>query len=82
MSPRPGPPILLVIFTWADDDTVFVLPCDTRDVELDPSDAIATRTFLVRLIEHTLGGARASWEAARSTPIGPRLSVVRPFNAR
>jgi hypothetical protein len=73
-------PVLIVVFTWADDDTVFVLPCDTRELELNPSDDFAVRTFLVRLVEHTLGGPRESWEAARTTPLGPRLSVVRPFH--
>lgn len=44
-------------------------------------DEITVRTFLAQLVEYTLGGPRESWEAARSTPISRRLTVVRPWNA-
>lgn len=71
---------LVATFRWGDDDTVFVLPHDTRDLD-DEIDEIALRTFLARLVEDTLGGPRESWEAARSTPISRRLAVVRPWNA-
>lgn len=73
---------LVVTFTWedgADDGTVFVLPLDGRDVELDVTDDAAVTTFLSHLVEFTLGGPRASWEAARTTPMSPRLAVVRPW---
>ena len=72
---------LVVTFRWGDDDTVFVLPYDTRDVDLDPGDRIAVGNFLLHLVEFTLGGPRESWEPARATPISRRLSVVRPWNA-
>lgn len=70
---------LVVTFRWGADDTVFLLPYDTRDADLD--DPITARTLLTRLVEHTLGGLRESWEAARSTPISRRLAVVRPWTA-
>lgn len=72
---------LVATFRWGDDDTVFVLPYDTRDLDDEIDDEIALRTFLTRLVEDTLGGPRESWEAARSTPISRRLAVVRPWNA-
>jgi hypothetical protein len=72
---------LVATFRWGDDDTVFVLPYDTRDLEVDLGDEITVRTFLTQFVEHTLGGPRESWEAARSTPISRRLAVVRPWNA-
>ncbi len=72
---------LVTTFRWADDDTVFLLPYDTRDADLDLTDEITVRTSLTRLVEHTLGGPRETWEAARSTPISRRLAVVRPWNA-
>ncbi|MET0191101.1 MAG: hypothetical protein ABW212_19030 [Pseudonocardia sediminis] len=75
--------VLVVTFTWddgADDGTVFVLPVDGRDVELDIRDGVAVTTFLNHLLEFTLGGPRDAWEPARTTPIGPRLSVVRPWS--
>lgn len=73
---------LVATFRWGDDDTVFVLPYDTRDLDVDLGDEITVRTFLTQLVEHTLGGPREIWEAARSTPISRRLAVVRPWNAQ
>jgi hypothetical protein len=75
---------LVVTFMWDDgtgDGTVFVMPLDTRDLELDMSDHISVSTFLSQFVEHTLGGPRESWEAARSTPISRQLTVVRPWTA-
>lgn len=72
---------VVTTFRWGDDDTVFVLPYDTRDLDIDLGDEITVRTFLTQLVEHTPGGSRESWEAARSTPISRRLVVVRPWNA-
>lgn len=75
-------PVLTVVFRWddgADDGTVFVLPVDVRGVELDVADDRAVTTFLTHLLEFTLGGERRTWEAARSTPLGSRFTVVRPF---
>jgi hypothetical protein len=72
---------LVATFRWGEDDTVFVLPYDTRDLDADVEDTITVRTFLTQLVEHTLGGPRESWEAARSTPVSRRLAVVRPWNA-
>jgi hypothetical protein len=73
--------VLVITFGWddgADDDTVFLLPLDTRDVDLDMSDNIAVSTFLAHHLEFTLGGPRESW-AARSIPLSRGLSVVQPF---
>jgi hypothetical protein len=73
---------LVITFTWddgADDGTVFLMPFDARDVELDMTDNIAVTTFLSHHLEFTLGGPRESWERARTTPFGPRFSVVRPY---
>jgi hypothetical protein len=75
---------LVVAFTWNDgsgDDTVFVMPLDCRDVDLDVRDEFAVTNFLTRFLEFTLGGRRESWEPARSTPLGPRLAVVRPWQS-
>lgn len=73
---------LVVTFHWGDDDTVFLLPYDTRHVDdADLDDPITARTLLARLVEHTLGGPRESWEAARTTPISRGLVVVRPWTA-
>jgi hypothetical protein len=75
---------LVVTFTWADgtdDDTVYLMPLDARDLELDVDDPTVVTRFLLRHIEHTLGGPRDSW-AARSTLISPRLAVVTPWTAR
>jgi hypothetical protein len=75
---------LVVTFTWADgtdDDTVYLMPFDARDLELDLDDPTAVTRFLLRHIEHTLGGPRDTW-TSRSTMISPRLSVVAPWTAR
>jgi hypothetical protein len=72
---------LVITFRWQDDapdDTIFLLPYDTRGLDLDIRDNIAVTTFLNHLLEFTLGGPRPSWEAARSTPFGQRFAVVRP----
>jgi hypothetical protein len=76
-------PVLVVTFAWDDQDdgTIFVMPLDTRDLQLDLADDISVTTFLVQHIEHTLHGPRESWESARSTPISRRLAVVRPRTA-
>jgi hypothetical protein len=74
---------LVITFTWddgADDGTVFLMPLDARDVELDLTDDIALTTFVSHHLEFTLGGPRQSWEAARTTPLGPRFAVVRPWS--
>lgn len=73
--------ILVMTFRWGDDDTVFLLPYDTRDADFELDDDITVRNFVTQLVEHTLGGPRESWEAARSTPISRRLTVVRPWMA-
>lgn len=73
---------LVITFMWddgADDGTLFLMPLDTRDIDLDMSDNIAVSTFLSHHLEFTLGGPRESWERARTTPFGPRFSVVRPY---
>lgn len=75
-------PILVITFGWDSDDdgTIFVMPFDTRDLDLDMADNIAVSAFLARHLEFTLGGHRASWEA-RSVLIGRRLAIVRPWTA-
>jgi hypothetical protein len=70
-------PVLVVTFTWGVDDTIFVLPYDARDLDLDLSDEQAVSLFLLHHLEFTLGEPREGWEAARSTPLGRRLAVVR-----
>ena len=75
---------LVVAFSWDDgsgDDTVFVMPLDCRDVDLDVREEFAVTNFLTRFLEFTLGGPRESWEPARSTPLGARLAVVRPWQS-
>lgn len=72
---------LVITFSWddgADDETVFLMPLDARDLTLDLSDDIAVETFLSHHLEFTLGAPRASWEP-RSTLLGPRFAVVRPW---
>jgi hypothetical protein len=74
--------ILIVTFRWddgADDGTIFLMPLDTRDIELNTADNIAVNMFLLHHLEFTLGGPRESWERARTTPLGPRFAVVRPY---
>lgn len=74
--------VLVITFHWedgADDGTIFLMPLDTRDIDLDMADNIAVSTFVSHHIEFTLGGPRESWERARTTPLGPRFAVVRPY---
>lgn len=74
---------LVTTFTWADgtdDETVYLLPLDVRDVQLDPAESWQVSRFLLRYLEHTLGGSRESW-APRTTMIGDRLAVVRSWAA-
>ena len=52
---------IVVVFTWAEDQDVFVMPFDARDVEVDPADDITTRTLVSQLVEFTLGGPREIW---------------------
>jgi hypothetical protein len=76
--------ILVVTFSWDDgtgDDTIYLMPLDTRDLDVNMSDSVTVTSFLIQHIEHTLGGPRESWEAARSTPISRRMAVVRPWTA-
>jgi hypothetical protein len=75
---------LVVTFSWDDgtgNDTIYLMPLDTRDLDVNLSDNITVTSFLIQHVEHTLGGPRESWEAARSTPISRRLAVVRPWTA-
>ncbi|MEJ2862794.1 hypothetical protein [Actinomycetospora flava] len=55
------------------------MPVDTRTVEMDITDEPAVTTFLSHVLEFALGGERQAWESARSTPLEPRLTVVRPW---
>jgi hypothetical protein len=74
--------VLVITFRWddgADDGTIFLMPLDTRDIDLDMTDNIAVSTFLSHHLEFTLGGPRESWERARTTPFGPRFTIVRPY---
>jgi hypothetical protein len=75
--------ILVVTFRWDDghdDGTVFLMPLDTRDVELDLDSDTFVTTFLDHHLSFTLGGPRSSWEPERATRISERLSVVRPHD--
>lgn len=77
--------VLVVTFRWDDgndDGTVFLMPLDTRDVELDLDSDTFVTTFLDHHLAWTLGGPRESWEPARATRISERLSVVRPYDQR
>ena len=52
---------LIITLPWddgADDGTVFLIPLDTRGIELDMSDNIAVTTFLSHHLEFTLGEPR------------------------
>jgi hypothetical protein len=74
---------LVIAFTWADgtdDETVYLMPLDARDLDVDVSDRVAVSHFLLQHVEYTLGGPRETW-AGRSTMISRRLSVVRPWTA-
>jgi hypothetical protein len=67
---------LVITFHWGDgDEMVFLLPIDVRPFVFE--DNIDVDSFLHRHLESTLGEAREDWEAARSTPISPGLTVVR-----
>jgi hypothetical protein len=74
--------ILVITFRWddGDDGTVFLMPLDTRDVQVDLSDDIFVRHFVDQHLHFTLGAAREVWEPERATRISERLSVVRPYN--
>ncbi|MCO1655773.1 hypothetical protein [Pseudonocardia humida] len=74
---------LVITFTWADgtdDDTVYLMPLDCRDEQLDLGAHWAVSYFLLRFIEHSLGGPRDAW-ADRTTVMSDRLRVVRPWRA-
>lgn len=76
--------ILVITFSWddgADDGTVFLMPLDARDIELNMSDSIAVDSFLSHHLEFTLGGPRESWEP-RSTPLASKFAVIRPWTQR
>ena len=76
--------ILVVTFRWDDgndDGTIFLMPLDVRDIELDMNDNIAVTTFVDHHLSWTLGGPRESWEPA-TTLLSPRLAVVRPYDQR
>jgi hypothetical protein len=73
-------PVLMVAFTWADgqdDETVYLMPLDMRDVTVNMHDEIAVSAFLMRHIEFSLGGPRDSWESARGATLSPHLVLVR-----
>jgi hypothetical protein len=76
--------ILVVTFRWddGDDGTVFLMPLDTRDVEIDLGDDVFVRHFVDQHLSFTLGGPRSSWEPQRATRISERLSVVRPYDQK
>ena len=76
--------ILVVTFRWDDgndDGTIFLMPLDTRDVDLDMDDNIAVRAFVDHHLSWTLGGPRESGEPG-TTLLSPRLAVVRPHDQR
>jgi hypothetical protein len=78
--------VLVITFGWddgTDDRTVYLMPFDARDLDLDLdlTDEIAVSTFLLQHIEHTLGGPRDTW-ASRSTMISTGLSVIVPWTSR
>ena len=67
---------LVITFHWGDDaEMVFLLPIDVRPFVFE--DDIDVDTFLHRHLESTLGSPREDWEAARTTPLSPGLTVVR-----
>jgi hypothetical protein len=76
--------ILVVTFRWGlgpeeDDGTIYLMPLDTRDLELDVDDQAAVDVFVLHHVEFSLGPA-PQW-AHRCTPLGPRLKIVRPWSA-
>lgn len=77
-------PVLVVTFRWDDgndDGTIFLMPLDTRDIELDMDSDVAVTTFVDHHLSFTLGGPRESWEPG-STLLSSRLAVVRPYDQR
>lgn len=72
---------LVITFWWddgTDDETIYLMPLDTRDVDLDMSSDIAVKMFLLHHMEFTLGGPRRGWEP-RTILLAPSFAVVRPY---
>jgi len=77
--------LLVVTFRWDDgndDGTIFLLPLDTRDVELDMDSDTSVTTFVDHHLTWTLGGPRESWEGTRVTRLSERFAIVRPYDQR
>lgn len=77
--------ILVVTFRWDDGNdagTIFLMPLDTRDIELDMHSDTFVTTFVDHHLSWTLGGPRDSWEPERATRLSDRLAVVRPYDQR
>ena len=77
--------ILVITFRWDDgndDGTIFLMPLDTRDIELDMHSDTFVTTFVDHHLSWTLGGPRESWEPERATRLSERLAVVRPYDQR
>jgi hypothetical protein len=77
--------LLVVTFRWDDgndDGTIFLMPLDTRDIELDMHSDTFVTTFVDHHLSWTLGGPRESWEPERATRLSERLAVVRPYDQR
>lgn len=72
--------ILVVSFRWGDGDTVFLMPLDTRDVQVDFGDDVFVRAFVDHHLVWSLGSAREVWEPERAVRISDRLSVVRLYD--
>lgn len=75
---------LVITFWWddgTDDETIYVMPLDTRDVDFPMSDNIAVASYLDHSIEFAIGGPRESWEG-RTFQVGPRMAAVRPYQWR
>ena len=74
--------ILVVSFRWddGDDGTVFLLPLDTRDVQVDFGDDVFVRAFVDHHLAWSLGAARKVWEPERAIRISDGLSVVRAYD--
>lgn len=73
---------LVITFWWddgTDEETIYLMPLDTRDADFDVSDESTATTYLSHSIEFAIGGSRESWEAACTTPFSPRFAVVRPY---
>ncbi|MGI9003347.1 MAG: hypothetical protein ACR2GH_17100 [Pseudonocardia sp.] len=79
---------LVITFHWddgQDDGTIYLMPLDGRDVELDLSDDIAVTTFLSHNPEFTLGGSRKAGmqrEPRHSAPTCRWCARGRPDAAR